>query len=543
MQRIAAALAFALTACGAQGADGLDSGEPGGNVSFGGAQDIGEFRGALDRGELPAANSLDANGFFNEHFNAPPSGGCDSVLCLTPGLSIGRDWLTGHHQATIQISLNTSVDPASFPRLPMRLVVVVDHSGSMSSDGRLEKVKVGLHALVDNLQPEDRLAIISFDDDVTYNAPFSDALEVSHLHEVIDQLQPDGGTNLYDGLEAGFELIGEAPSSETQNRVIFLSDGLATVGITSSPAIMDMATEHIRTGIGLTTIGVGNNFDVELMRGLAENGAGTFYFLEDGTAATEVFQQELDYFMSPLALDVQLEAIAGAGWQFDEVVGTRRWSATSSRGDMDVPAVFLASRTSQEPTGGRRGGGSTLFIHLHNTSDASPDVADIRLSYRLPNSTERITQRVELDYSADPSATPDDPFLSSPEMAERYAMYNLYLGIRAATVSSDRNCAASALVATQQRALAWNETHQDPDIAADLMLIEQYLGNLRERGAVDRELAGCSFVAEPYEPEYGEHYCGVDQYDRVGCSAGKDSVGWLAIGLLSLRLRRRRRSR
>ncbi|MGE0869641.1 MAG: VWA domain-containing protein [Kofleriaceae bacterium] len=515
--------------------------EPGGgNVSFGGAQDIGAFRGTLERGELPEPDTLDANGFFNEHYNAPPAGGCGAPLCLTPGLSVGRNWLTGAHQATIQISVNTSVDPANYPRLPMRMVVVVDHSGSMAFDGRLDKVKVGLHAMVDHLLPEDRLAIISFDDDVTFDAPFSAELDPTLLHAAIDQLQPDGGTNIYAGLEAGFGLIGEAPSSETQNRVIFLSDGLATIGNTSRAAIMEMASQRIREGVGLTTIGVGNDFDVDLMRGLAESGAGNFYFLEDAQAATEVFTEELDYFMSPLALDVRLQAFAGSGWQLDEVVGTRRWSAGATYGDLEIPAVFLASRTSQEPGAGRRGGGSTLFIHLHASGQAAPDVADIELSYRLPGASQRSTQRVALDYSADPSATPDDPFLSSPEMAERYAMYNMFLGIRAATVTSDLSCAAAALSTTRRSAVAWLENHQDPDIAADLALVDQYLGNLRAHGAVDRELAGCTFVDAPYEPESGEHWCGVGPYDRVGCSAGGGSAGWLVIGWIALRLRRRR---
>ena len=79
--------------------------------------------------------------------------------------------------------------------------------------------------------------------------------------------------------------IGEYPSNERQNRVIFLSDGLATVGNTSQQAIVQMATGYIERGIGLTTIGVGDSFDVLLMRGLAEFGAGNFYFVEDAAAA------------------------------------------------------------------------------------------------------------------------------------------------------------------------------------------------------------------------------------------------------------------
>src|SRR5262245_22324412 len=144
--------------------------DPGGNVSFGGAQDIGELRGILDRGEIPGPDTFDANGFFNEHYNASPPASCGNLLCVAAGMSVGRDWLTGAHQATLQIAVASTVDPSTYHRLPMNLVVVVDHSGSMASDGRLDKVKVGLHALVDSLHDEDRLAIVEFDDQVEIDA-------------------------------------------------------------------------------------------------------------------------------------------------------------------------------------------------------------------------------------------------------------------------------------------------------------------------------------------------------------------------------------
>src|SRR5215468_4789059 len=298
-------------ACSAgQSADSAAPGS-GGGVSFGGAQDVGEFRGILDRGGIPGPDTLDANGFFNEHFNAPPPASCGALLCAVPGLSVGHDWLTGAHQATLQISVSTTVDPSTYQRLPMNLVVVVDHSGSMASDGRLDKVKAGLHTMIDHLQDNDRLAIVEFDDRVDIDAPLGAALDRPALHAIVDRLQPRGSTDIFDGLAAGFQLLGDAPASERQNRVIFLSDGNATAGDISQAHILAMAASRVKLGIGLTTIGVGNDFDVELMRGLAEQGAGNFYFLEDPSAATEVFTEELDFFMQPLALDVQVSAAAG----------------------------------------------------------------------------------------------------------------------------------------------------------------------------------------------------------------------------------------
>lgn len=525
-----------LLLIGACAGDSASSQSPGGdgNVGFGGQQDIGEFRGILESGGIPGPDTLDANGFFSEHYAPPPKTDCTSVLCLTPGVAVGRDWLIGAHQATLQIAVNTNVDPATLVRKPLNLVVVVDHSGSMSQDERLEKVKVGLNTLVDNIGEADRVALVQFDDSVEVLSDLT--ADKQKLRSLINGLTPEGATNIYGGLEKGFQLASNAFSSEHQNRVIFLSDGLATAGNTSQTDIIAMADRFIDDGIGLTTIGVGLSFDVNLMRGLAEHGAGNFYFLEDAAAASEVFTQELDYFVTPLAVDVRIDATTGAGWAMGEVVGSRLWSA----GAMRIPAVFVASRTSQGPEGGRRGGGSMLFIHLTPTgNNIDGKVADLKLSYRLPGSTEVLTQDVTLAYPNDPSETPENPYLSAPEMSERYAMYNIFLGLRFATRAYSPACAAAALRTTRTNALAWQEGHEDPDIGADIALIDRYLENL---GVTDETTLDQCGADDPYTDD--GYYEGGHGDHVHGCSASGNSRGLLLIAVAAIfGSRRRRRTR
>jgi Ca-activated chloride channel family protein len=531
------------SACAGQGASDSAGATGGGGVSFGGQQDIGEFRGILEAGEIPGRDTLDANGFFNEHFAPPPATECTSPICLTPGVSVGRDWLTGAHQATLQVAVSTNVDPETVTRKPLNLVVVVDHSGSMWDDNRLEKVKSGLDTLVDNLAEGDRLALVQFDDKVDVLAPFAETVDKAKLHTLIHDLTPRGSTNIYGGLEQGFELASTAFSADRQNRVIFLSDGLATAGIQDQASIISMTDGYIEQGIGLTTIGVGLSFDVELMRGLAEHGAGNFYFLEDAAAATEVFDQELDYFVTPLALDVRVEATAGGGWTFGEALGSTLWSGSTGTGSMHVPAVFVASRTSQGPdpeTGGRRGGGSMIFIHLTPTgNNVDGKVADLKLTYRLPGSTETHTETITLAYPNDPSETPADTYLSTPEMAERYAMYNVFLGLRFATVSYDASCATAALQSTRTAAQTWNATHEDPDLAADIQLLDMYIANLAEiGGSAETSIATCG-AENPYGDDPGYYY-GDDQ-QVYGCSAGGNPRGLVLVLIAAVFVARRRR--
>jgi Ca-activated chloride channel family protein len=289
------------------------------------------------------------------------------------------------------------------------------------------------------------------------------------------------------------------------------------------------------------------------MKGLAEHGAGNFYFLEDPSAATEVFMQELAFFVSPIALDITLNVVAGGGYNFGEVVGSTLWQGAQKGGSLHVPAAFLASRTGVAPdpgTGGRRGGGSMLFIHIDPTGmNIDGKVADFTLTYRVPGSAEIKTQTVTLSYPNDPSETPDDPYLSQPEMAPRFAMYNMFLAFRAAVQNNNYNCASVALRSAKVAATAWNTTHENADIAADLTLLDKYLANLLAFGAspdttLDANTCQYGGYGAPGDDGYGDYY-GHDDHYAGGCysaSRGGTSGTFALIGLAAIWNRRRRRS-
>ncbi len=536
------ALVLFVTACSSSSESG------GGNVSFGGAQDIGQFQSILDSGGIPGPDTLDANGFFNTHYTAPPPADCGEVLCLVPGLSVGHDWLTGAKQATLQLAVDTPIDPSTYTRPPLDLVVVIDHSGSMASDGRLDKVKAGLDTLVDNLIDGDRLAIVKFDDQVEVVTPFTDMLDRDALHAEVAALEPGGGTDIYDGLAQGFAIAqasAEATDTATrQHRVIFMSDGNATSGDTSTDDILQMSDYDIELGIQLTTVGVGTDFDVDLMKRLAEHGAGNFYYLESTDDATNVFTDELAYFVVPLADNIDIRTTAGDGFGLGAVTGAPAWTGSTQVGEIAIPAAFLARRTTDsDPNGDRRGGGSMIFVDVTPTGDnASGVVAYTAMQFNAQGDLDdKISETGELAYPT----TNDDPYLSSSDMAPRFAMYNIFLGLQAATNMDSPDCATAALLATQTNAQSWNATHEDPDVAADLELISEYLGNLQAAGATattSENLADC--IAN--NPETTGNGSGSDTYYGGGydgaCSAGRNGAGTgLVIVIAGLLVSRRRR--
>ncbi len=533
-------LLVSLIGCG--GSDDYGAGAPSNsNVGFGGAQDIGQFRDLLLNGEIPGAATLDANGFFGEHFLKLPEPDCGQPLCLNGMVSVNRDWVDGQYQAVLRVALNSPVDPSTLQANPLDLVVVVDTSGSMADDDRLIYVKQGLSLLIDELGDDDRLGIVSYSSEANAITGLGESTN-EELHAIVDGLNAQGGTNIYAGIELGMEMAAEQLSVERQSRVILLSDGLINTG-RSSEDVLGLSEEYVSTGIGLTTIGVGDSFNVELMRGLAERGAGNFYFVEDPSAVTEVFTEELNYFVHPLALDLEVSVKTDPSHEIGQVYGTRLWEVLGADGgQMSIPAVFLSSRTTDDSgEGGRRGGGSSLLIEMDRIDGAfeGEAMATVHLKYRLPGTDERIEQDLTVDNPFREQA-PEAGYVSHIEMLDTYAVYNVFLGLMRASIEAeeDHSCSLGTIEALESATQDWLDNTPGADLSEDLELIGMFAQNLRSNGA---DAQWCGSSADERTPWEEDTYYGDDVQ---ACSAGGERGGPLSMAMLLLALGwlRRRRS-
>ena len=480
----------------------FDAGGSFGNLGTGGAQDIGQFRKILDEGGIPGENTLSANGFFSEHYTELPPPDCGESICLHGMLGIDRDWVYNTHQVALQLAMNSPLDPTNFERRPLDLAVVVDVSGSMDSQDKITFVRQGLHLLINELENEDRLALITYSDDVTTVFGLENTLDATAMHYRVDALDAGGSTNFHDGLETGFQIVEAVQDPERESRVIMISDGMPTAGITDMNQIISMAESHLNTDVGLTTIGVGLQFNVDLMRGLAERGAGNFYFLEDTAAIEEVFVEELSYFVTPVAFDLDLSVTLTAAYGLSEVVGTTLWSEVGNGGQIHIPAVFLASRTSHDDPPatsgeGRRGGGSAIIMAINPATNIEGiedpyQVATIALTYEDATDLQQVSLDTTVTNPALPgvhplSANSPDPeaWVSHTAMRKNLAMYNIYLGLREACRRAVYNYNHALWVLDQllDRAVTWNTDVEDEDIAIDIELMEQFRSNLMSKDA------------------------------------------------------------
>ncbi len=536
-----ASLSFALSA-GACASQGYDSGSPngGGNVGFGGAQDIGQFRDILDQGLIPAPTTLDANGFFSEHYTELPAPDCGQPLCLHGMVSVNPTWSDQAAQTVLRVALNTTISPEDLQAKPRDIIVVVDTSGSMSQDDRMSYVKTGLDLLIDEMGELDRIGIVSYASEGLVRAELGEGSK-EELHLIVEELRADGGTNIYAGLELGMQMAASNLSGERQSRVILLSDGNITVG-RNSDEVSSMSDAFVSDGIGLTTIGVGNSFNLDLMRGLAESGSGNFYYLENPEAVSEVFTEELSYFAEPIALGLEVSVQTAESHRIGEVIGTRLWQVDEEGGNarggsLGVPALFLSSRVDAEDNAqGRRGGGSSIYIALERASGLplGDSLATVTASYRLPGSDEVITQEIVVA-NAVGDELPETGYVSHLEMLKAYAVYNIFMGLRQAC-SEALNSHSQSLATIRllrDKASEWNSRVPDADLSDDMAILDQFEANLEGHGAwTDEE-----------EYPNGEEYPNEGDDIAMACSASGGGLGGLSFAFLLLvcvaRLRRR----
>ena len=188
------------------------------------------------------------------------------------------------------------------------LTFVIDVSGSMDLESRLELVKQSLELLVEQLRPADSVAIVVYGSTAhTVLEPTSGADKESILW-AIRALHPEGATNAEAGLRLGYDLALRAFKPDGTNRVILCSDGVANVGNTSAESIWETVKARASEGIVLTTVGFGmGNYNDVLMERLADNGNGFYAYVDTLSEAKRLFVEDLTGTLQVIALDAKVQ--------------------------------------------------------------------------------------------------------------------------------------------------------------------------------------------------------------------------------------------
>lgn len=307
-----------------------------------------------------------------------------------------------------------AVDVPGRTRVPVNLALVIDRSGSMSGF-KLNQAKLAARQLIGQLTDDDRLAIVHYGSDVkSMDGLLATEANKSKLLAYVDSIWDDGGTNIGQGLATGRDLVLAAKSRFAVNRLILISDGQPTEGITDAPALVEIVRETRAQGMSVSAIGVGSDFNEQLMESFAEVGGGAYAFLQDAAQLASIFSKDLAAAGTQVARGVVVTFRVPQGVSVSEVLGYRTLSHTTRDGSEEIAVAMPDMASGQQERVVARlsvtGGAPGTKLELVDVGVAYTDLLQSRaagasslLAARVSGSVEEIATNRDKDailYSA-----------------------------------------------------------------------------------------------------------------------------------------------
>jgi Ca-activated chloride channel family protein len=263
----------------------------------------------------------------------------DVTLRVTPE----RDYVyrSGPREVIVQVEVEArKSDDAR--RAPMNLAIVLDRSGSMDG-AKLEKARQAAAMAVDKLGDDDIFSLVTYDDQTDLLIPPERVGNRDHREELkarIFRIQAGGSTALHAGVTLGAKQVRRFFEKERVNRVILLSDGLANVGPSRTSDLSSLGRELRGDGISVSTIGLGDDYNEDLMTALAEASNANYYYVKDAEKLPGIFSAELGSARSLLARSVIIRIETPEGVRLKEIIGRPEIECHDRVVEIKMPELF-----------------------------------------------------------------------------------------------------------------------------------------------------------------------------------------------------------
>lgn len=286
-------------------------------------------------------------------------------------------------------------------RSPLNVAVVMDRSSSMAGE-KMKQSKIAALKLVDMLQPGDRLALVSYSSDVTVDMKTVQMTKENKtkVKAIINAIQPGGWTNLSGGFQKGCQLVQGSLKKGSINRVLLMSDGQANKGITAIPALEKMASDCLKKGVSMTSVGLGLDYNEDLMTAMAKHGAGNYYFVEKEAQMAQAFTKEIHGLASAVARKARLTIQLAPGVEMLKLHG---YTYRAKGNTITVPLASFYSKQQKDilmklsvsaQKSGKRAILSTSIAY-EDTLNAKRSKATAKLSAQVSPSSKTVAKHVD----------------------------------------------------------------------------------------------------------------------------------------------------
>ncbi len=353
-------------------------------------------------------------------------------------------------------------------RSPVNVAIVLDRSGSMKGD-RIASAKAAGKVALERLSEQDIVSLVAYNHEVEVLQPAAPLGNSKSLTRKIDSLMADGRTALHAGVVSGAAEVKRNLNETRVNRVILLSDGMANVGPSSPRELAELGRKLGAEGISVSTIGLGLDYNEDLMQRLAAASDGNHAFVENPKDLAGIFAAEFGDALSVTAKDIEIIIECHAGFKPARVLGR----------EAQIEGNRIRLKLNQLQSANER----YFVVELDTTEVGKPgeaDVANVTVDYLdlSAGSRRQATAKASAHYSA------------SKEEAER--------SINKAVMSQ-----ISTQVATETSEKAV-ELRDKGDVDGARKMLEgnaEYLKNAREIYGAGKDAASPSAVKELQELE------------------------------------------
>jgi Ca-activated chloride channel family protein len=345
--------------------------------STGGSKDINKFRNNIKHNYLPIPSDITYEGlFYDYYFDTGQKEPCNELFCPSYSLAQSSDPLSEEKEYYMSVGLNSGIKKSDFERKKLNVVVVLDISGSMSSGftnyyydnmnsgnntsnqeykTKIQVARESLASLLEHLDSQDRFGVVLYESTAHLAKPLNKVAktDIRSIQNHIMDIQPTGGTNMGAGLTMATEMLQEytdVNSDEYENRIIFLTDAMPNTGVTADSDILSIAQENAEHNIYSTYIGIGVDFNSDLITKITKVEGGNYYSVHSSEDFKYRMTEGFDYMVTPLVFDLNLK-MESDKYQIKEVYGSPE--ADKSTGEiMQVNTLFPSDSKEHKTKGG-----------------------------------------------------------------------------------------------------------------------------------------------------------------------------------------------